>query len=61
VKSLEVGDASATNLKACVIDFPRLQTAGLDAHGLVGLNFLKSYQVTIDFTNSLVHLERANK
>jgi hypothetical protein len=31
VKSLEVGDASATNLKACVIDFPRLQTAGLDA------------------------------
>lgn len=61
VKSIEVGNATATELKACVIDFQRFQTAGLNAHGLVGLNFLKSYRVTIDFTNNMITLEKTGK
>jgi predicted aspartyl protease len=61
VNSLEVGDATAKDLKACVIDFQRLQTGGLSAQGLIGLNFLKSYRVTIDFTTNVIHLEKTGK
>src|SRR3989442_11854670 len=38
IDTLEVGNVKATQLKACAIEFSRLQTDGLDAHGLVGLN-----------------------
>jgi predicted aspartyl protease len=61
VKSIEVGNASANDLKACVIDFQNFQSSGLDAHGLLGLNFLKSYRVTIDFTQNIVHFEKTAK
>jgi len=61
LKSITVGEASAKDLKACVIDFQRFQTAGLNAHGLVGLNFLKSYRVTIDFATKVINLENREK
>lgn len=55
---LEVGTASAEKLKACVIDFKNFQTAGLNIQGLLGLNFLKSYRMTIDFKRKVVLLEK---
>jgi predicted aspartyl protease len=57
VEKLEVGTASAQKLKACVIDFKNFQTAGLNIHGLLGLNFLKSYHVNIDFQRKVVRLD----
>ena len=47
-------------MKACAIEFSRLQTGGLDARGLVGLNFLKSFQVKIDFKKKILRLISRN-
>jgi hypothetical protein len=47
--SFEVGNVKATQMKACAIEFSRASTAGLDARGLIGINFLKSFQVRIEF------------
>jgi len=56
--TLEVGNVKATDMKACAIEFSRLQTGGLDARGLVGLNFLKSFQVRIDFKKKVLRLDK---
>jgi len=58
IDTLEVGNVKATEMKACAIEFSRLQTGGLDARGLVGLNFLKSFQVKIDFKKRILQLEK---
>jgi predicted aspartyl protease len=58
VDTLEVGNVKATDMKACAIEFSRLQTGGLDARGLVGLNFLKSFQVKIDFKKKVLNLSK---
>ena len=58
VNTLEVGNAKATDLKACTIDLRQMQTFGLEAHGLVGLNFLKSFRLSIDFKKKLLRLEK---
>src|SRR2546429_8904977 len=57
--TFEVGNVKATDMKACAIEFSRLQTGGLDARGLVGLNFLKSFQVKIDFKKKVLHLDKS--
>jgi predicted aspartyl protease len=57
IDSLEVGDAKATKLQACTIDLQQMQKMGLDAKGLVGLNFLKSYRMSIDFERRMLKLE----
>jgi len=55
---LEVGDtASASDLVACKLDLSRMQPPGFGVKGLVGLNFLKSYRVSIDFEQNLVRLD----
>ena len=56
--SLEVGDAKATKLQACTIDLQQMQKLGLDAKGLVGLNFLKPYRMSIDFQKRVLRLEQ---
>ena len=56
--AFEVGNSKATDLKACAIEFSRLQTDGLDARGLVGLNFLKAFHVDIDFKQKVLHLNK---
>jgi hypothetical protein len=35
-----------------------LQTGGLEAHGLIGLNFLKPFQVSIDFKKTVLKLDK---
>ncbi len=58
VETLEVGGAKATGLTVCAIDLNRMAPPGLGIKGLVGLNFLKSYRVTIDFEKKQLKLEK---
>jgi predicted aspartyl protease len=58
IDTFEVGNVKATEMKACAIEFSRLQTGGLDARGLVGLNFLKSFRVNIDFKKRVLSLNK---
>ncbi len=57
IDSLRLGDTTAFDLTACVIDLRELQEVGLDASGLIGLNFLKSFRVTLDFDGRVLRLE----
>ena len=56
--TFEVGGAKATGLTVCSIDLNRMAPPGLGIKGLVGLNFLKSYRVAIDFEKKLLKLEK---
>ena len=58
VETLEVGNAKATDLTACSADLNRLAPPGFGIKGLVGLNFLKSYRITIDFQKKFLKLEK---
>ena len=58
VDLLEVGNAKATKLQACTIDLQQMQTGGLNIKGLVGLNFLKAYRMSIDFEKRVLHLDK---
>ena len=58
VESLTVGNATAQGLTACTVDLSSFRTAGVEAHGLLGLNFLRSFRVTLDFEAERLLLER---
>lgn len=59
IDTLEVGDtARATELVGCKLDLTRMQPPGFGIKGLVGLNFLKSYHVTIDFERKALRLDK---
>ena len=53
--SLRIGRASAHNLAACRLDLEALRTA-LGVQGLVGLNFLKEFDVALDFDRRVLTL-----
>lgn len=57
VESVAIGDARAENVTACALDLAHIRNAGLEVRGLVGLNVLKAYKVTIDFERSLLSLQ----
>lgn len=57
VDSLRIGATSAFDLTACTLDLAHLEQAGLRVDGLLGLNFLKSFRVTLDFGTRTLHLE----
>lgn len=56
IDSLSVGDARAEALTGCVLDLEQFRSMGLEAHGLLGLNFLTSFRVTLDFEASRLTL-----
>ena len=58
IDSLRLGNAIASDLQGCVLDLSHIQQAGLDVHGLLGLNFLKEFRVTIDFSQERLHLTK---
>ena len=58
IDTLEVGNARASDLTACSVDLNRMAPPGLGIKGLVGLNFLKSYRVIIDFEKKSLRLEK---
>ena len=58
VDSLRVGAATARQMTACSMDLSALHGLGPEVHGLLGLNFLRSFRVTLDFQRDVVSLTR---
>lgn len=56
--SVRVGDASVTGLSGCAVELGQFREAGVEAHGLLGLNFLTSFRMTLDFEAGSLSLER---
>ena len=59
--SVTLGEATVRNLQGCAVDLSPMQKAGLDVRGLLGLNFLKQYRLTVDFPARVVRVERPAK
>jgi predicted aspartyl protease len=57
IDSLSIGSTRVTNVTACTIDLSQLQKVGLEADGLLGLNVLKNYRVTLDFEKRMMRLD----
>jgi predicted aspartyl protease len=57
IDSVRVGNAVAEATPGCVLDLAHLRDAGLAARGLLGLNFLKAFRVTVDFDRSVLILQ----
>lgn len=57
IDSLSMGGVSAHGLEACVINLEHLSGMGLELDGLIGLNVLREFRVTLDFERSIVTLE----
>jgi predicted aspartyl protease len=55
--SVRVGDARATELSACVLDLAHTQALGIEFDGLIGLNFLREFRVTLDFGRNILILQ----
>ena len=55
IDTLRIGNASAFGLTTCRLDLAALREA-LGVQGLVGLNFLKSFDVAIDFDRRVLRL-----
>jgi predicted aspartyl protease len=55
IDSLRIGNAIAYDLTACRLDLAPLREA-LGVQGLVGLNFLKSFDVALDFDRRVLRL-----
>jgi predicted aspartyl protease len=58
IDSLRTGDTSASQVSACLLDLSHLKALGPKVEGLLGLNFLKSYRVTLDFERNVARLEK---
>lgn len=56
--SLRVGDATATGLNGCALDLEQFSAMGLEVDGLLGLNYLREFRVTLDFQTERLTLER---
>lgn len=58
VDSLSIGGVRAFELEACVIDLEHLSGVGLELDGLIGLNVLSEFRVTLDFQQNILTLEQ---
>lgn len=56
--SLRVGAATAESLSACALDLEQFQAVGLPVEGLLGLNFLREFRITLDFRTERLTLEQ---
>jgi predicted aspartyl protease len=57
IDSMRVGAAHASNVPGCVLDLSHIRSVGVNAAGLLGLNFLRSFRVTLDFERSVLILQ----
>ena len=57
IERVQVGDAAVGGLRGCAVDLAPLEKAGLEIRGLLGLNFLRAYRVTLDFGARSLRLE----
>lgn len=58
IDSIAVGAASAHGVTACALDLSGMQQAGVEVDGLLGLNFLQSFRVTLDFERGILLLQQ---
>lgn len=56
IATLKVGEVTAKNVITCALDLRNVNEAGLDVHGLLGLNVLKSFNVSLDFKRNVLTL-----
>lgn len=56
IDSVRIGGALVTDVLACVVDLQTARRFGLEVHGLVGLNFMKPFTVTIDFDRGVLRI-----
>lgn len=56
IDSLGVGTAYATELPACTLDLSVMAPTGIRVHGLLGLNFLRNFNVSLDFGRRVMTL-----
>ena len=61
VDSLRVGAARAFDLTACVLDLQQLRSISPRVQGLLGLNFLRSFRVTLDFERNVLLLAASGR
>lgn len=57
IDSIRVGAAHAEDLTGCEVDLGQTARVGLEVDGLLGLNFLKPFRVTLDFERSVMTLQ----
>jgi predicted aspartyl protease len=55
--SVRIWDAQANELSACVLDLAHTQALGIEFDGLIGLNFLREFRVTLDFARNVMTLQ----
>lgn len=55
--SLRMGAVRVHELQACVVDLEHLSGMGLELDGLIGLNVLMEFRVTLDFARNIITLE----
>ena len=60
VDSIRVGAAKATKITACALDLRHTDQVGLEIDGLLGLNFLRSFRVSLDFERKVLLLQDTN-
>jgi predicted aspartyl protease len=58
--SVRVGAATAHAMPGCVLDLTALEIAGTDVDGLLGLNFLRAFDVRLDFQRNVLTLTAAD-
>jgi predicted aspartyl protease len=56
--SIRVGAATAKDFTVCTIDLTNVRMVGANVRGLLGLNFLRNFLVTLDFQRDVLRLER---
>lgn len=59
IDSVRVGAARAEGMTGCALDLRHTGAVGLDIDGLLGLDFLRAYRVTIDFEREVLILQSA--
>jgi predicted aspartyl protease len=57
--SVRVGAARAAGLTGCSLDLRHTVDVGLEIDGLLGLNFLRAFRVTLDFEREILRLQAA--
>jgi predicted aspartyl protease len=54
--SVRVGAAIAHSMPGCVLDLTALETVGTSVDGLLGLNYLRAFDVGLDFQRNVLTL-----
>jgi predicted aspartyl protease len=59
IDSLRVGEELGTDMSACVLDLKHLSLLAPSIRGLLGLNFLRNYRMTVDFESRALILRKS--